>query len=172
MRKLIIVGLFLLSAIFLAAPVISAGNLSPIVPPPPATQDEAEAGTEPGLRWFSPLRIAQEIAALAETDPGAWGTSTEVTISDGVAALTGTGYYTVDTEGDAETDDLTQITGLTIGDEVIIAAENTDRTIEIKAGDYFYIEADFTLDNTRDRIKLQCIGSDICVQLSRSNGGD
>ena len=40
------------------------GSLKKVVLPP-ATQGEAEAGTESGLRMFSPLRVAQAIAALA-----------------------------------------------------------------------------------------------------------
>ena len=103
---------------------------------------------------------------------GAWGPSSEVTIVSGVASLSGEGYYTIDTESDDANDDLTRITGLVAGDEIIITAEHTDRTVTVKTGTYFHIVDDFILNNTRDRLTLQCIGSDVCVQKSRSNGGD
>ena len=115
----------------------------------------------------------QTISGDGSGDMGAWGASSEVTLVSGVAALSGEGYYTIDTESDDATDDLTQITGLADGDEVVIAAEHNDRTVTVKAGTYFYIVADFTLNNTRDRMTLQCIGSNICVEKSgRVNGGD
>ena len=101
-----------------------------------------------------------------------WGTTSEVTIATGVAALSGEGSYTIDTESDDASDDLTQITGLSEGDEVLIGAEHDDRTVTVKNGTYFYINADFILNNTKDRLTLQCIGSNICVQKSRSSGGD
>ena len=122
-------------------------------------------------------RTNLDVYSKAESDElpgstGGWGSSSEITLSGGVAALSGEGYYTIDTESDAASDDLTQITGLVAGDEVVICAEHTDRTVTVKTGTYFHIVEDFILNNTRDRLTLQCIGSDICVQKSRSNGGD
>jgi len=114
----------------------------------------------------------QTISGDGSGDMGAWGASSEITLVSGVAALSGEGYYTIDTEGDGATDDLTQITGLVAGDEIVICAEHNDRTVIVKAGTYFYIETDFILNNTRDRMTLQCIGSNICVELSRRSGGD
>ena len=114
----------------------------------------------------------EDAAAGGAVDMGAWGASSEITLVSGVAALSGEGYYTIDTESDDASDDLTQITGLTAGDEIVIAAEHNDRTVTVKAGTYFYIETDFILNNTRDRITLQCIGSNICGELSRRSGGD
>lgn len=50
--------------VFLSMNVYSAPPAPP--PPPAATQAEAEAGTETELRGFSPLRVSQAIAALAQ----------------------------------------------------------------------------------------------------------
>ena len=105
---------------------------------------------------------------------GAWGASSEITIAVGVAALTGQGYFTFDTEGDGATDDLTQITGLADGDEIIIAPNNDARTVVVKNGANMIlcIGADFTMNNTKDRMVLQHIGSNVMVEISRSSGGD
>lgn len=102
------------------------------------------------------------------------GTAHEITISSGVAALTDQGYFTIDTEGDNATDDLTQITGLTAGDKIIIRAENDARTVVVKNGANLSLctGADFTLNNIKDRMVLQAIGGDVCVEVSRSSGGD
>jgi len=112
-------------------------------------------------------------AAGAAGSIGAWGSPTEVTIASGVAALTSEGYYSIDTETDADSDLLTQITGLSDGDEVILKAENDARTVVVTNGAYIKMNngADFTMNSIYDRIRLQCIGSDICVELSRSSGG-
>ena len=106
---------------------------------------------------------------------GAWGPSSEVTISlAGVAALPGQGYFTIDTNADDATDDLTQITGLDDGDVILIAPNNDARTVVVKNGANMYLctGADFTMNNTKDRMVLQHIGANVMVELSRSSGGD
>ena len=128
-------------------------------------------GTPDGTKFIRDDGVLATPAGGA-VDMGAWGASSEITLVSGVAALSGEGYYTIDTESDGATDDLTQITGLVAGDEIVICAEHNDRTVIVKAGTYFYIETDFILNNTRDRMTLQCIGSNICVELSRRSGGD
>ena len=113
--------------------------------------------------------------AVAGTDYLApWGSSSEVTISSGIAALSSIGYYTIDTEDDGATDDLTQITGLADGDEIIISPNNDARTVVVKNGANMILcrGADFTMNNTKDRMVLQHIGSNVMVEISRSSGGD
>lgn len=105
---------------------------------------------------------------------GAWGSASEVTIASGVAALAGEGYYTIDTEGDAASDDLTKLTGLTVGDEIVLKPENGARTVVVKHGTYLKLqaEADFTMNNAFDMIKVQCIAADTCREITRVNAGD
>lgn len=119
------------------------------------------------LAYIGDLELEGEFAL------GAWGLPTEVTIASGVAAVSGEGYYSLDTEGDAGSDDLTQITGLNVGDEVILMAANDARTVVAKAGANLLLGggADFTLNNIYDRLRLQCIGANKCVELSRCSGG-
>jgi hypothetical protein len=64
------------------------------------------------------------IKQLNLTDP------TELTISSGVITVT-QGYHTVDTEGDAATDDLDTINGGTLGDMIALAPINSAREIRL-----------------------------------------
>ena len=104
---------------------------------------------------------------------GVWGSSSEVTIVSGVAALSGEGYYGIDTESDDASDALTQVTGLVDGDEIILKPENDARTVVVTHGTNLKLSngANFTMNSAYDRIRLQCIGSDTCVELSRSSNG-
>ena len=107
-------------------------------------------------------------------DMGAWGSATEVTISEGVATLDGEGYYTIDTQGDAASDDLTELSGLSVGDEVVLKPEDGARTVVVKHGTHLKLqaEADFTMNNENDVIKLQCTAAGVCRELTRVNAGD
>lgn len=102
---------------------------------------------------------------------GHWGAPTEVTLVSGVATITEAGYYSIDSEADAATDDMVQITGLDEGDQVILGPASDARSIVAKNGIYMKLGADFTLNNLYDRITLLCIGSDTMVELARSDGG-
>lgn len=115
------------------------------------------------LAYISDLELAGEFAL------GAWGIPTEVTIASGIAAIGGEGFYSIDTEGDAGSDNLTQITGLNVGDEIILMAANDARTVVVKNGANLILDgsADFTLNSIYDRLILQSIGSDKCVELNR-----
>lgn len=91
------------------------------------------------------------------------------TIASGVAALTGPGAWSLDTESSAASDDLTQLTGLADGEQVTIRPANDARTIVVKKGTYIKLQGvDFTMESQYDRIVLECIGSDTVVEISRS----
>lgn len=118
-------------------------------------------------------------AAIRELDDekgaagtGAWGVPTEVTIASGVAALSGEGYYTIDTEADVGSDPLTEISGLSNGDQAILTPENDARTVVVTHGAYIKLnnEANFTMNSIYDTICLQQRGS-VCVELYRTSGG-
>jgi len=57
--------------------------------------------------------------------------ATELTIASGVVTATQS-WHTIDTEGDASTDDLTDINGGEIGDELFISANNGARDVVVK----------------------------------------
>ena len=108
---------------------------------------------------------------------GEWGSPTEITLSSaGIATITEPGWYTIDTYGDAASDDLVQISGLSKGDEVILSPENGARTVVIVDGAKIVLNRDmtFTMDNTDDCMIFQCIdaGNNICRELGpRVSGG-
>lgn len=81
----------------------------------------------------------------------------ELTISSGAITISGTSH-TVDTESDAASDDLATINGGVDGQLLILRAENTARTVVIKAGTG-NIETpdgnDITLDTTEKVVTLQ-----------------
>ena len=147
-------------------------------PSPKEVSDEAyNATTWNGVGNKAPSKnaIRDKIETLGNSAVGAWGASSEITISvAGVAALTGQGYFTIDTNADGATDDLVSITGLDTGDEIIIAPNNDARTVVVKNGANIILcrSADFTMNNTKDRMVLQHIGSNVMVEISRSSGGD
>jgi len=122
------------------------------------------------------VKMIQQLAALISAGGGrAWGNPVEVTISSGMITVDGSGYYSVDTEADDPTDDLTKIKGLSSGEQVILKAEDNDRTVVVKHGSFLKLNtgADFTMNNVYDRLVLQCVGSDICVELGgRTSGGN
>lgn len=119
------------------------------------------------------LRELDDEKAAVAGSMGAWGAPVEKTIASGVAALDGEGYYEIDTEADADSDILAQLTGLVNGDEVILKPTNDARTVVVTNGANLILNngADFTMNSIYDRMKLQCIGTDKCVELSRSSGG-
>lgn len=94
-------------------------------------------------------------------------TPSELTISSGSVTATRT-YHTIDTESDAATDDLANITTGSVDDYciLIISAANTARTVVVKdaatgAGEIHMIDsADFSLDDTEKTLILQRRGTD------------
>jgi len=95
-----------------------------------------------------------------------------VTISSNEIALSGPGTYLVDTENNADSDDLKKIYGLSEGDEVILKAADNNRTIVIKKGHYLIMPANFSLNNEDDFIVLKSKGSNIYAEVHRKNNGD
>jgi len=129
------------------------------------------------------VKMIQQLAVLIGTggggggngeSMGAWGNPVQITLVSGVATVPGSGYYSLDTEGGAASDDLVRVLGLSAGDQVIFKAESSARTIVAKHGEFLKLNtgADFTLDNKYDRLVLQCEGANVCVELGgRTSGG-
>lgn len=114
-------------------------------------------GANPGVAGLVPAPTATDDTKYLRGDgtydnpPGGGdlGPATELTISSGAITITG-GNHTIDTEGDASTDDLDTITGLADGEILFITAASADRTVVVKHGvDNIRLNGgvDFELDN-------------------------
>lgn len=101
-------------------------------------------------------------------------TSSELTISSG-SVTPARRHHSVDTESDAATDDLDTLatSSLTVGAEVILRAEHTDRTVVVKHNTGNMLldgDADFSLDDDEKRICFQLVGT-TWYELWRSENG-
>ena len=94
-----------------------------------------------------------------------WGENTKLPIVSGVVTIpqTGDGEYTIETEGAASTDNVTQITGLSVGDEIIIRPANGTHTVVLKNGTYLKLGADISLDHEYDSVTLKCVATGTCM---------
>ena len=95
---------------------------------------------------------------------GGFGTPASHTIVGGKITLAGTDtfrFVTVDTEGGAATDDLTNISGGEEGDVLILQAANSARTVVLKPGASLRMNADFSLDSIRDKAAFICISAGV-----------
>lgn len=79
----------------------------------------------------------------------------EKTIASGAITITKS-FHTVDTEGDAATDDLTDINGAKEGDTVYLLPANGARTIVVKSGlgNIELVNGDFTMDDAHHAVHL------------------
>lgn len=95
--------------------------------------------------------------------------ASQLEISSGVLTPTHT-YCRIDTEGQAATDDLIQITG-THGDLLILRTYSSTRDVTIKHNTSYITlagSADFTLASNRYAIGLLCIGTNLWTELFRT----
>lgn len=97
-----------------------------------------------------------------------------VIISSGEIALSGPGTYFVSAEHMTAPDNIiAKISGLSIGDKVILKAASNDGEIVIIESDYLKMQAPmFYLNNKNDKIVFTCDSSGICVEDSRVSIGD
>lgn len=97
------------------------------------------------------------------------GANTELTIAAGVITPTGS-YHTVDTESDAASDDLTDITvtGLSDGTLLLLMAADSGRTVNLIDGGNLRLAGNFALDHSRDTILL-IKGGSVWYEVSRSD---
>lgn len=96
-----------------------------------------------------------------------FGAGSEVTISSGAVTRTGT-LHSVDTEGDAASDDLDTISGGTVGDLILFYPANGARTVVVKHGTGNILVSgdgdDLTLDDASDLVMGIYDGSNWLVQ--------
>lgn len=85
----------------------------------------------------------------------------ELTISTGAVTVTGA-YHDIDTEGDAASDDLDTISGGADGQELVIQAAHTDRTVVLKHNTGNILNPtgkDISLDGTTKSVVLKYSGA-------------
>ena len=114
--------------------------------------------------WSRVGTLANEVAFPA---------STELTISSGAVTVT-QGFHTVDTEGDAASDDLDTITGYLDGSLLLIRPENDARSVVLKNGTGNILTpagTDITLSTDDSLALLHFDGTNWRVIASPSSGG-
>ena len=129
--------------------------------------------TREWIRFF--LMIRDEI--LDSEDVGI-GEPTELTISAGAVTISKTArmiWHTIDTEGDAATDDLDTINGGNPGQFLLIQAEDSGRTVVCKNGAALPLQrqSDFTMNNVADSLFLVCLAAGVWKECGgRVSAGD
>jgi hypothetical protein len=83
------------------------------------------------------------------------GTADELTIDTGAVTITKS-YHTIDTEGDAATDDLDAISGGNEGRILIIHSADNARVVILKNGTNLILGEDIILDDTNIHVMLIC----------------
>ncbi len=95
------------------------------------------------------------------------GVPVPVTIgSAGVLILTGSGTFIVNAYS-STSDDLVQVTGLQVGDEVTLLPASGD-TITVVDGANMSLGNDryFVMNGTKDNITLKCVSAGVCYELT------
>lgn len=102
------------------------------------------------------------------------GSCEALTISAGAVTFTGDANtitcHTIDTEAAAGSDDLTSIT-CTAGSWHLITAANATRTVVVTDGAGVQLQANFSLDNTEDKMLLECPATNTVAEVNRANNG-
>ncbi len=93
------------------------------------------------------------------------------TIATGAITITRAGYFNIDTEASAASDDLDTISGGTNGDIIVIRAANGARTVVVKdSTGNIRTAGDFSMDSTDDRITLIFDGTN-WAEIGRADAG-
>ncbi len=77
-------------------------------------------------------------------------------------------FHSIDTEGNAASDDLDTIKGGNEGELLLIQAENAARVVTLKDGTSLKMEGDFALESTEDKILFICISEGVWHEIMRS----
>jgi len=108
--------------------------------------------------------------AIAAKVTGSWGPITDYTLATGVAAVSAANRNARIVSEAGATDALTQITGLAVGQEVIISAKSGD-TITVTDGANLDLQsgANFVMDSVNDVMRLMCTATGVCREVSRAS---
>ncbi len=123
------------------------------------------------------LKVISGVLTCAADATGAGGldceTETALTIATGAITLTnGSACYTVDTEGAASTDDVTQINCST-GTRFRLRAVNSARTVQVvHDGAAISIGETFIMDNSADVFGGRCSAANTVLEENRASNGN
>lgn len=111
---------------------------------------------------------ANENIQLKLSDPINFKDSTELTIASDAVARTQT-LHTIDTEGDAASDNLSTISGGDHGDMIILSPENAARVVTVKdsVGNIIMLGGDYVMNSAKCSITLRYNGTN-WVEMSRA----
>lgn len=99
------------------------------------------------------------------------GTPGDLIIASGIINVT-RHFHSIDTESASATDNLDTINGGSIGDTVVLQAENSARTVVVKDGaGNLDLAGDFSMDNVSDKIILIRVSISTWNEISRSGNG-
>ena len=121
--------------------------------------------TEVWVRYFQSSTKQTELLTTEIVDK---------TIASGVITLDGYNairFVTVDTEATGATDDLDTISGGHKSEIVILQAADDARTVVVKDGTNIKLQADFSLNNTQDKLFLGCVSPGVYHEISRASSG-
>lgn len=126
------------------------------------------------LKWTESTSV-WSCAADAGSNPLSIAPTCEaLTIATGAVTFTGAANtitcHTIETESAAATDDLTSVT-CTAGSWHLISPINAARTVVVVDGAGVQVQADFSMDNTEDRMLLACDAANTVTEISRANNG-
>lgn len=126
-----------------------------------------------GVATDDGVSLAQITAAVSE---GGFGVATTLTLdASGEITVTGTKgkrTHLVDTYGAGATDDLVTINGGNEGEFLLLEAANDARTVIVKDGTNIKLMADFSLNNSQDKLLLICKSSGVWHGVSRESSGN
>ena len=121
------------------------------------------------VAWTHNQVAAELLAGLSEILR--CSVTSELTISGGALPIPSSGCYSVDTEADAASDDLTSFVCAT-GVRFKLFAADDARTVVIKRGSgAIEMSSDFSLDNLFDTWQGWCRTANIAVNEARNSGG-
>lgn len=123
-------------------------------------------GTEPD----DGVSVAQVSAGILE---GGFGVATTLTL-DASGEITVTGVvgkrtHLIDTYGAGASGDLNTINGGNEGEFLLLEAANDARTVVVKDGTNIKLMADFSLNNSQDKLLLVCKSSGVWHGVSRES---
>ena len=141
--------------------------------------DDDDCTGQQGQAWWDSTDTAFEFCEAnsgaptglgGATNPLSYSAPSELTIATGAVTSTCAAdnrcYYTLDTEADAASDDLTTF-NCTAGSEMVVYPADGTRTVVLQAQG----GSDFSLDNAADRAVLHCVSTNTVQLVSRENGG-
>jgi hypothetical protein len=133
----------------------------------------AEVLADLGSRGLTDVEIDGNAAIQQSKLQAPYLKGNTLTIATGaVTIMTGCRRHALDTEAAAATDDLDTINGGSAGQDLILSAADSARTVVAKDGTgNMKLAGDFSMDNAEDRLHLHTDDGSTWIELNRSDNG-